>query len=247
MSRRAAGEPLTTADQLLLKNIAHQAGTAVHTIRLTADLQRSREHLVNAREEERRRLRRDLHDGLGPALATLSLQAEVARDLVHSNPPKSEAMLNEVIAGTQAAITDIRRVVYALRPPALDDLRLVSALREQVMLYMQSGLHITLDAPEPLPPLTAAVEVAVYRIVQEALTNVARHAQAHACTARLRVNGSLALEISDDGRGIEETHRAGVGLHSMHERAAELGGICEIRSVPDRGTSIHVILPCQNG
>src|SRR5262249_40476028 len=128
---RAPGETFSVAERQLLENVAYLAAAAIHTIRLTADLQRSREHLVTAREEERRRLRRDVHDGLGPALAILSLQAETARDLVHTDPQKSEALLNEVVAGTQAAIADIRRVVYALRPPALDDLGLVSALKEQ--------------------------------------------------------------------------------------------------------------------
>ena len=118
---RAPGEAFSAGERQLLENIAHLAGAAVHTVHLTADLQRSRERLVTAREEERRRLRRDLHDGLGPALATLSLQAETARDLIQTDPQKSEALLNEVIAGTQAAVADIRRVVYALRPPALDD------------------------------------------------------------------------------------------------------------------------------
>jgi signal transduction histidine kinase len=247
VSPRSPGETLNSADRRILESIARQISAAFHDARLTADLQESRLRLVTAREEERRRLRRDLHDGLGPALASLSLQAETARDLIHSDPQKSEALLNEVVAGTQAAIADIRRVVYALRPPTLDDLGLISALKEQAAQYTQNGLHITLDSPEALPPLPAAVEVAVYRIVLEALTNVVRHAQAHACVVRLWVNGSLEVEITDDGRGMTEAHRAGVGLNSMRERAAELGGRCEIRSTSGKGTCIHVMLPRQIG
>jgi signal transduction histidine kinase len=244
---RSQGETLNSADQRVLENVAHLTSAAFHDARLTADLQESRLRLVTAQEEERRRLRRDLHDGLGPALASLSLQAETARDLIHTDPQKSETLLNEVVAGTQAAIADIRRVVYALRPPALDDLGLLSALKEQAVQYTQNDLHITLDAPEVLPPLPAAVEVAVYRIVLEALTNVVRHAQAHTCVVHLWVNRSLEVEIADDGQGIVEAHRAGVGLNSMRERTAELGGLCEISSTPGKGTYIHVTLPYQIG
>jgi len=134
-----------------------------------------------------------------------------------------------------------------LRPPTLDDLGLICALTEQARQYAQKGLHIAVDAPENLPPLPAAVEVAVYRIVQEALTNVVRHADARACIVRLRVNGGLELHISDDGQGIAAARQAGVGLYSMHERVAELGGSCEISSAPGKGACIQVRLPRQIG
>src|SRR5262249_10150122 len=156
--------------------IAVQAGVAAHAVRLTADLQRSRERLITAREEERRRLRRDLHDGLGPQLASLTLTLAAARELLRHDVDAADMLLQELARHTQAAIADIRRVVYALRPPALDDLGLVLALREQAAQYSH-GLQIAIDAPEHLSPLPAAVEVAAYRIVQEALTNVVRHAQ----------------------------------------------------------------------
>ena len=240
---RSRGESLNAADRLVLENVARQASNVVVTARLAADLQESRQRIVTAREEERRRLRRDLHDGLGPALATLTLQAEAARDWLRLDPERSEALLGEIVTGTQTTLADIRRVVYALRPPALDDLGLLSAIKEQAVHCASPALSVSVDAPEVLPPLPAAVEVAVYRIVQEALTNVTRHAAAQTCQVCLHVNGKVEIEVTDDGKGIPTNRLAGVGLNSMHERAAELGGLCAIKSQPGKGTHIRVSLP----
>ncbi len=240
---RAPGETFSAADRHILHTIAYQAGAAVHAVHLTTALQRSRQHLVTAREEERRRLRRDLHDGLGPAPATLALQAEAARYLLPAGADRSAAYLADLITQAHTALADIRRLVYALRPPSLDALGLVGALKEQATRYDLQGLSILVDAPELLPPLPAAVEVAAYRILQEALTNVVRHAQARTCTVSVRLNDTLDLEVSDDGRGLPAACHAGVGLHSMHERAAELGGTCDITSTPGQGTCLRVSLP----
>jgi signal transduction histidine kinase len=240
---RAPGEAFTPAERRLLDDIALQAGVAAHAVRLTADLQRSRERLVTAREEERRRLRRDLHDGLGPQLASLTLTLAAARELLRHDIDAADKLLQELSIHTQAAIADIRRVVYDLRPPALDDLGLVLALREQATNYSQAGLQISIAAPEHLPPLPAAVEVAAYRIVQEALTNVVRHAQARSCAVCLTLGDALDMEIKDDGAGLPPHSRAGVGLTSMRERTAELGGTCRIESVPGAGTCIRASLP----
>lgn len=240
---RSPGEDLNAADQLVLENVARQASNVVYASRLARDLQQSRQQIVTAREEERRRLRRDLHDGLGPELATLTLQAEAARDWLDTDPERSKALLEEIIGGTQSALADIRRVVYALRPPALDDLGLIPAIREQAAQYSSGDLQIEVEAPEGLSHLSAAVEVAVYQIVREALTNVQRHAQAHTCLVCLRANGKVDIEIRDDGVGIPVSRRAGVGLNSIHERAAELGGTCVIESQLGAGTQINVSLP----
>jgi signal transduction histidine kinase len=240
---RAPGEAFTPSERRLLEEIAAQAGVAAHAVRLTADLQRSRERLITAREEERRRLRRDLHDGLGPQLASLTLTIAAARELLRHDADGADRLLQELAIHIQAAITDIRRVAYDLRPSALDDLGLILALREQAAQYRQAGLQITIDTPEQLPPLPAAVEVAAYRIVQEALTNVVRHAHARSCTVGLTLGDALDMQIRDDGVGLGEGSRSGVGLMSMRERTAELGGICQIESVPDGGTCIHARLP----
>jgi signal transduction histidine kinase len=248
LAPRGPSESLTPADQRLLHDLARQVGVAVHAVRLTADLQRSRERLVSAREEERRRLRRDLHDGLGPRLAGLTLKLETARNRL-SHDPLADTLLSEVIARTQEAVADIRHLVYALRPPALDELGLIAALQEQILQYSDQGsheIHIDLEAPEYLPPLPAAVEVAIFRIVQEALTNVVRHSQASRCIVRLVLHEQehlLDLQIEDNGCGLAPTRNTGVGFASMRERAEELGGTCEVKQVPTGGTCVHVRLP----
>ena len=257
---RAPGESLSAADERLLENIARQAGTAVHAVQLTDDLQRSRRQLVRAREEERRRLRRDLHDGLGPSLAALLLQSGVLRRLIKDDPQAAEALVDEFRGDIRTTIDEIRRVVYELRPPALDELGLAGAVQSQAARWSgtadkqksvnrESGeapLQVIVETPETLPPLPAAVEVAAYRIIQEALANVAHHAQAENCTVRLAMVGSsnLIVEVIDDGLGLNGRGREnGLGLLSMRERAEELGGRCTISSLPEGGTRVRATLP----
>lgn len=244
LSPRAPGEPFGPADKRLLDDLARHAEAAAYAVRLTADLQRSRERLINAREEERRRLRRDLHDGLGPQLATMTLKLDAARNLLGTKPQAADALLSGLKAQAQEAISDVRRLVYDLRPPALDELGLIPAIREQATNYGQNGLNVSVETPEELPPLPAAVEVAAYRIVQEALTNASRHARASECRIRFSIGDELELEITDDGVGLPEERRAGVGLSSMRERAAELGGPCTVEPLgPAGGTRVLARLP----
>jgi signal transduction histidine kinase len=246
LSPRSPGESFSKSDLQLLGDLAHQVGVAAHGVRLTADLQRSRERLVTAREEERKRLRRDLHDGVGPQLAALTLKLETTRNLL-SHDPKTAALLAELSERARATVSDVRRSVHALRPPALDELGLIPALREGAAQYGQNGLRVSVEAPESLPPLPAAVEVATYHIAQEAMTNVVRHAGASTCSIRITLDeeaGVLHLEVEDDGRGVGKDHKAGVGTHSMRERAEELGGRCTIEALPLRGTLVSAQLPC---
>lgn len=251
LAARAPGESLTPADLRLLHDLAPQIAVAVQAVRLTAelkhlthDLQQSRTQLITAREEERRRMRRDLHDGLGPTLASLTFKIDAARNLLTRDSERADRLLEDVRKQAQEAIADIRRLVYALRPPALDELGLLSALREQAASSQHQGLQILIDAPEHLPLLPAAVEVAAYRIVQEALTNVVRHAEARQCLVCLRLRERvLTLQITDDGKGIAPLHRIGVGWLSMQERAVELGGRCSMTDASSGGTTIQVSLP----
>jgi two-component system NarL family sensor kinase len=238
---RTPADPFTVAERRLFADIARQVAVAAHAVRLTEDLQHSRESLVTAREEERRRLRRDLHDGLGPTLAGVALQLESARTLLDRDPRAVDGLLERVVAETQAAIADVRRLVYDLRPPALDELGLVPALRQQAQRF--PGLDVTVAADEPLARLPAAVEVAAYRIATEALTNVSRHASARTCTIRIALNGSLELEVSDDGSGMPAGWRPGVGVTSIRERAAELGGTCALGPAFGGGTRVLAKLP----
>ena len=248
-----AGGTFTPADTALLKDLAHQTAIAVRAVtlhreavRLSADLQRSRELLVTAREEERRRLRRDLHDGLGPRLAAQSLKVGSARMLYDQDPKTADTLLSELESDIEATLAEIRRLVYDLRPPALDELGLVGAIRDAAERHTSQaadGLHISVHAPDKLPPLSAAVEVASYRIVQEALANVTHHASAADCVVRLTVTDELRIEVSDDGIGIPKEHRSGVGLHSMRERAEELGGTCIVGRSASGGTRVLARLP----
>ena len=245
LSPRAPGEGFSDTDRNLLEDLARQTEVAVHAVRLTADLQHSRERLVATREEERRRLRRDLHDGLGAQLAGLNVQAGTLRRLIPSDPDAADELVVELRGELQGAIADIRRLVYDLRPPALDDLGLGESLRRLAERYGSNDepLSVLVEAPEDIPDLPAAVEVAVYRITQEALTNVARHARARTCLVRLAIDGDAVLEIVDDGVGIPAQRSAGVGLSSMRERASELGGSCTVEAVPEGGTRVFVLLP----
>ena len=254
---RAGDDAFTAADQHLLGDLAHQIGIAAHAVlltdealRLSTDLQRSRERLVTTREEERRRLHRDLHDGLGPTLGSLALKLDVAGDLLERDPAAARALLSGLKTQTQSAVADIRRLVYALRPPALDDLGLLGAIGETAAQYSNNGLRISVEEPGRLPPLPAAVEVAAYRIVQEALANVVHHAEASECVIRLALDEAhrtLRLEVRDDGYGLPPERGRGVGLASMRERAAELGGECVVDSFSAGGTRVRASLPYTPG
>ena len=261
---RAPGEAFSPADMRLLEDLARQVEVAVHAVRLTADLQRSRERLVTTREEERRRLRRDLHDGLGPTLGALTLGLDTTRLALAQEDPKAvDELLVELKSQTQEAVSDVRRLVYGLRPPALDDLGLIPAIRQQAANHGllaeelpngkaargsngKNGLVFQIEASDDLPPLPAAVEVACYRIAQEAITNAARHSGADSCRLSLSLDEAdriLELEVADDGTGIPEDHSAGVGLSSMRERAEELGGTLTVGALPEGGTRILARLP----
>lgn len=237
---------LTLSEQSLLTEIVQNAGVAAHVMRMTRDLQRAREQLVLAREEERRRLRRNLHDTIGPTLAALNLKAGAVRGLIERDPAAALTNMGELREQIRLVIADIRRVVYDLRPPALDELGMLPAIREQAAQFSVEGLHVTVNAPDYLPPLPAALEVAAYRIVLEALTNVARHAQAQNCWIRLRSDADLHIEVVDDGIGLPPMIRAGVGLTSMRERATELGGRCVLDPRPGGGTRVWARLPLAN-
>lgn len=255
LAPRTPGESLSPADRRLLEDLARQIGVAAHSVRLHDDLQQARERLVTAREEERRRLRRDLHDGLGAQRAALNVQAGVLRNLIDSDPAAAKAATAELRAELRAVIGDIRRLVHGLRPPALDELGLIGALRQRAAQYGAGGnlaqgsaadappLEVAAEADESLPPLPAAVEVAVYRIVEEALTNVVRHARARHCTVRLVADETLDLSITDDGVGINLGGSGGVGLLAMRERAEELGGTCAIEARAEGGTRVRARLP----
>ncbi len=224
------------------------------TVPLLTQTMRSRalaEQLIEARgqriaavEEERRRLRRELHDGLGPRLSGVAFTSDAARNLIRTDPGAAEEMVGQLRADTVIAIEEIRRMVYAMRPPALDELGLVPALQQQALgLRNRDGHPVAVDvsAPAESPDLPAAVEVAAYRIVTEALTNVARHSASHSASVRLQpAADGLHLEVTDHG-GAQGAWRPGVGIASMRERAIELGGSLEAGPGPSGGLVVALL------
>jgi signal transduction histidine kinase len=242
-ARRSPHESFSAAEYKLLRNIARQTGAAVHAAKLTSDLRRSRQKLVTAREEERRRLRRDLHDGLGPTLAGLTLRLDAARNKLRSDPGGANMLLIATKEQIQSTIEDIRHLVYELRPPALDELGLVKAVAAFVEQQKQSDLIINIEDSVEDPNLPAAIEVAAYRIAIEGITNAIRHAQA----SNVRIlfyteNNNLVVEITDNGIGFPEPIPVGVGMTSMRERAEELGGKLEL-SAQKTGACLRAYLP----
>lgn len=255
VAARSAVDPFSAADLALLRDLANQVAAAVDASVLAEDLQRSRERIVAAGEDERRRLRRDLHDGLGPTLAAIGMRADaVAARLGSGSEPGADldlarTELDRLRADVELAVADVRRVVDGLRPPALDEFGLVEALRMAAdrMAASEETPAMTVDADGNLSALSAAVEVAAYRIATEAMTNAARHAGAAHCSIRIRGGDALTIEIEDDGSGLGEATREGVGLASMRERAEELGGEWRAESGPTGGTRIVARLPLGSG
>jgi len=225
----------------LLRDLARQVALVVSSSVLREELEDSRERLVLAREEERRRIRRDLHDGLGPSLAGIRLQLSALRRQRGQLDSDLET-IDEIHRAVGEATAEVRRVVEDLRPPLLDDCGLVDAIRN--LHIVPATLVLTVDAPSDMPPLPAAVEVALYRIAVEAVLNTVRHAGATRCAVQLHVGRSSAtLTVTDDGCGPPGDARPGVGTSAMAERAGELGGTVSIEGAPDGGTRVCAAVP----
>jgi signal transduction histidine kinase len=235
-------------DRRGLSDLATQAAVASHAVLLARDVRRSREAAVAAREEERRRLYRDLHDGLGPSLAALALQVEAARDLVRSDPERASGLLDRAHGGLNATVAEVRAVVHGLRPPALDDLGLPQALRELAGRFADGHLDVRVDIcvdGPPLPELPAEVEVAAYAVAAEGLANAARHARAGAVALRVDAGAdAVVVRVTDDGTGVAPDAAPGLGIVSMRRRAEEVGGSFAMSPGPgSRGTVLEARLP----
>ena len=235
---REGERDLAAADRRVLAMLADPVAVAVHSTVVSEELQASRERIIAAREEERRRLRRELHDGLGPTLTGIAFAADAAANTIDDDPEQSQRLLTTLRRNTRTALADVRRLVDNLRPPALDELGLVEALRQRAdqLSWRADGasVRVRLDVPEQVPPLPAAIEVATYRIATEALTNVVRHSRATGALIRLRCGERLELSITDDGPP-NGAWAPGVGLDAMRERAAELGGSFKAGPTPTGG------------
>lgn len=223
----------------LINDLLRQLTMAVHAVQITGELQRSRVKLVSLREDERRRLRRDLHDGLGASLASISLQMDT---LIYQNQVDAKERLLELQGNLRSAVGDIRQLVYNLRPPALDELGLIFALKEICYQFADSSVKVTVEAPDEDMHLHAAIEVAAYRIVQEAVTNAVKHSNGSYCRVTIEPSDQhLVITIKDNGRGIPDNHKSGIGLHSMRERAEEVDGKFMIKN--EKGTVVQIKLP----
>ena len=243
VAARRGESSIGAADRQLLGDLARGLAGAVHNLRLTRDLVKSRLSLVTAREEERRRLHRDIHDDLGPALAALALQLETAHDLVAKDPLEARAVLARVTQQVRDAVATTRRIVTDLRPVNLDDLGLAGALEELAARFASQALDVETELEDP-GELPAATEVVLLRVAAESLTNVARHSGAAVCRIALQQDrDTLRLSITDDGRGFPNRIPHGVGLRSMRERTAEIGGRFTVQSIADGGTVVSVTVP----
>ena len=237
---RAGG--FDASDRAVLARLATQAAVAAHTVLLAHEVQRAREAIVVAREEERRQLRRDLHDDIGPALAALALQAEAALRLAPDDPATAATLISRLVPRLNATVADVRTLVHALRPPNLDEFGLSASVLELAARLSTPEVPVLAEVAD-VPELSAAVDVAAYRIVAEAVTNAVRHARASLVRVVLTTDGSsLAIEVTDDGCGVPAEPVPGLGLSSMRLRAEELGGALRI-STGEAGTSVLARIP----
>ena len=236
---------LSSGDERVLRIVAPLLAQTLRARSLAADVQASRGHAIAAIEEERRRLRRDLHDGLGPTLSGIAFTADAARNTLRDQPDSADELLRGLRAEAVTAVGEIRRLVYDMRPPALDELGLVPALRQRasgVRTAEGAAMRVTVEAPDTLPPLPAAVETAAYRIATEALANAALHSGADTAAVLVAVDGAqLTLTVRDAGRH-EGAWTPGVGISSMRERAAEVGGTVTV-SGGTAGSLVEAHLP----
>lgn len=258
-------EPFTKREMQLLHELARQAGVAIHTVLLNAEIERSRQHIVESREQARRKLGNDLHDRVAPAFTAILRKVEMVSTSLEQDLAVTHQHLEEIRQQVKDANSDIRHLVYQLHPPELQHYGLVQALREHIQGYDQphsDALHITMEAPQEPLLLSIAVESATYYIALAALNNVYRHARAQTCHLRLELihnaksvhpipgvwnTAILELEINDDGCGLptrEEKNMPGLGLLSMQERAAELGGTCVVETKVTGGTRVYTCVPC---
>jgi signal transduction histidine kinase len=235
---------LPEADHRVLQLLAGPVASAAYALRLSSDLEESHGRLLAAREDERRRLRRDLHDGLGPQLAGVVMGLDVVRSsLSRGDTSRASDLALRTAEQARTAVEDVRRLVSGLRPPVLDDLGLLGALRATGPSAAEGGPDVCFEVEGDLEPLPAAVEVAAFRIVSEAITNAVRHSGARSVEVHLdATDGALVVRVEDDGAGIAPDVRRGVGLSSMRERATELGGWCTV-TPGVRGTCVQAHLP----
>jgi signal transduction histidine kinase len=239
--RMPASDPMTPAKERLVRDLAAQAGLVLRNVRLVEDLRSSRQRLVAAQDEERRRLERNIHDGAQQQLVALAVKARLAKQLTERDPTKAAEMLEQIEGETQTALEDLRDLARGIYPPLLADRGLVAAIEAQAR---KGQLGVQIDADE-LGRFSADVEATVYFCTLEALQNVAKYAEAaHTVVHLVSTNGDLSFEVVDDGRGFDPGIVGnGSGLQGMADRLAAVGGSLDVRSAPGRGTTVSGRVP----
>ncbi|HXE58682.1 MAG TPA: ATP-binding protein [Gemmatimonadales bacterium] len=247
-----ARDPFTALDEGFLRALGQQVGAALENADLyrrlqarTAELERLSARMVQQHEEERRRISLELHDETAQVFSAVKLQLGVLQECV---PPEVAARLQHVVSLVDAGIRSIRSVTNDLRPTLLDDLGLLPALRALATDFAgRSGLEVTVEAPQAVPALAKDAELALFRALQEALANVARHAAARRVAVRLAVQGGeIVLSVEDDGRGLPAgggERNGRMGLAGMRERISALGGVVEVGNARPSGVRLRVRLP----
>lgn len=252
VARRSEGEHFIESETVLLSTIAQHVSVIVHNYLLARALQNSRELLVQNREEDRKRIRRDLHDGLGPTLASTALQLETARQLMYTDPDKGSDILKNLEGKISETLTDVRTLVHGLYPAIVDQLGLENALRRELESFASQQLDIKFQIEGSLDNIPVAHEVATYRIIMEAVHNVYKHAKASECIVAIYVTPkALTFNIQDNGIGFNidpfSTYKGdGAGLNSMRQRAEELGGIARFTPIAPQGMIVSISLPITN-
>jgi len=253
----ARGESaVAAADARVITALVAPVAAIVHATQLTRRLAAAHERTLAAHEralaaaqQERSRIRRDLHDGLGPSLSGVALGLEAAQAALPADPQTAATLTARMRTEIGGAVEDVRRIIDELRPVALEDAGLVQALRERaasLAARSPSGMIIQVHVAEPMPDLPGPVETAAFRIAEEAMTNVVRHARARCCEVRLEAGDALVLSVADDGVGLPGQPRPdGIGLTSMRQRAADLGGQCTIGPAEPSGVIVRARLPLE--
>jgi len=239
--RMPAADPMNPTKEKLVRDLAAQAGLVLRNVRLVEDLRASRQRLVSAQDEERRRLERNIHDGAQQQLVALAVKARLARQLTERDPAKTAEMLVQIEAETQTALEDLRDLARGIYPPLLADRGLVAALEAQ---SRKAAVPVSVEA-DAVGRYSVDVEATVYFCALEALQNVAKYADADRTVIHLsQSNGSLSFEVIDEGRGFDpDAVATGSGLQGMADRLAAVGGSLEIRSAPGRGTTVAGRVP----
>lgn len=248
ISSRRGQRQLAKKDRHTLNLIGSQAAALAGMLRLAHERELMRDHVVVARDEERRRLRRDLHDGLGPTLASISQRVDAAAKHPTTTLEVTH-LLEDANVGLRETLVEMRRIVQGLRPPLLDQAGLMGALRRSIERDGSdvSSPTVSVSSDDDFGGLGDSVELALLRIAEEAVLNARRHASAtHIEVSLARVDDHIVLQVSDDGTGIASDAVHGVGMRSMHERAAELGGRVDVTDASGCGTSVTVRLPARN-